>query len=255
MSTLRVDIVGSGRVALHLIRVFTLKGVRINKLYARSKHGSVLADTMNISFDTIDRIPANGPLMIIAVSDDAIPLVASLIPPTRRVAHTSGSVSLEALTHDIRGVFYPLQTFTLASEPDWKKIPICLESNDDILLEELKEIAKTISNKVVEVSSEQRQYLHIAAVMASNFSNQMYSLADDLLSQHGLDFEMLRPLILETAFKVQNMRPRDAQTGPARRHDTHTINRHLGYLEGNAEMHELYEVVTRSILRTYDGKL
>ncbi|MFM1930736.1 MAG: hypothetical protein RL226_39 [Bacteroidota bacterium] len=251
----RVDIIGSGRVAMHLIRIFTRTGIRVNKVYARSSKGAVLAENLGLSFDTLDRIPSSGPLMIMAISDDAIPAVASMIPDTRMIVHTSGSVGMDALPQPVRGVFYPLQTFTLASEPDWKQIPICLESNDDALFSELQSMARIISDKVYNVSSQQRQYLHIAAVFASNFSNQMYALADELLSAHGMDFELVRPLILETALKVQHMRPREAQTGPARRHDMHTINRHLGHLEKEEDLHELYQLITRSIIASYNGKL
>ena len=186
---------------------------------------------------------------IIAVSDNAIADVSKQLPfENQLVVHTSGSLSMEALDPKNRkGVFYPLQTFSKSKEVDFKVIPICLEAQNDNDFKTLEILAKTISNSVTTITSEQRKALHVAAVFVSNFTNHLYQIGNEICVENNIPFEILKPLIQETANKILSLSPIDAQTGPAKRNDTQTINTHLNFLSDDNQK-EIYKILTKSII-------
>lgn len=247
-----VDIVGTGNVASHLIRAFQKSGVKVSCVYARDAAKAADAATIvNARSNTIDEADHDGPLMIVAVSDDTIAAVSSLLPQNRKVVHTSGSASIDVIAQAQRGVFYPLQTFTREVTPDWKQIPFCIEAADEEMAAALVDLAGKLSDSVQKISSEQRRYLHVAAVIANNFTNHLYAEASAYLEAHNLSLDLLRPLISETARKVQSSDPKDVQTGPAKRHDTKTINEHLELLQNNPGLRDLYVALTERILKSH----
>jgi predicted short-subunit dehydrogenase-like oxidoreductase (DUF2520 family) len=171
------------------------------------------------------------------------------------VVHTSGSVSIKKLaSKNNRGVFYPLQSFTTGHVVSFTEIPICIEAEDPKDLAMLRELGEAISEKVVEISSEERQKLHLAAVFVNNFVNHIYHISESYLTENKLDFNLLKPLIKETARKIESMTPSEAQTGPAKRNDLKTIEKHLHLLEDSAYA-RLYKQLTQAIQDTYGKQL
>ena len=248
---LKVTVIGSGNVAQHLIRVFSNSPeIEMVQAYARTPQSLLHLlpeNKITDSFNTLEEAD----IYIISVTDDAISEVASALPFSGRlVVHTSGSVSQNSLdSKNKRGVFYPLQTFSKNKEVDFKKVPLCLESEhaeDYIILEKL---ANVIADNVYSVDSIQRQSLHVAAVFVSNFVNHMYKLGNDICQNHNLSFNILKPLITETAAKVQLLPPAEAQTGPAKRNDQTTIQKHIDFLE-DENMKEIYHILSKSIQNT-----
>lgn len=193
---------------------------------------------------------------LLSVPDDAIAQLSKQLPRrSALVAHTSGSVELRQLSaKNRRGVFYPLQTFSKNRPVDFSKIPICIEAEmeTDTLL--LRQLGTALSNKVVSISSKERQTLHLAAVFVNNFTNHLYHISSTILEREALDFDLLKPLIEETAKKVMTLSPYGAQTGPARRNDQKTIEKHLHLLPEGTQK-ELYQLVTQAIQHTYGKKL
>ena len=170
------------------------------------------------------------------------------------VVHTSGSVSCQDLAeHNRRGVFYPLQSFSKNRESNFKEIPICIEAefNKDLLL--LEELAAALSDDVYFIDSDQRKKLHLAAVFVNNFVNHLYQIGHDICAREALPFEILKPLIAETARKIEEMTPSDAQTGPAKRNDLKTINEHLELLSDDHKA--LYQLISKSIQATHGKEL
>jgi len=168
--------------------------------------------------------------------------------------HTSGGSSIKALkTNGNKGVFYPLQTFSKEQNIDFKSIPICLETEnkEDLIL--LKKLANIISNNVFMIDSEQRKYLHIAAVFTNNFVNHLYKMGFDICIENNISYEALYPLIQETAQKIMHTKPDNIQTGPALRNDKIIIEKHLNLLSG--EKNKIYQLLTESIQATYGKKL
>lgn len=248
-----IVIIGSGNVAQHLITAFLQSDeIELIQVFSRQKE-SVLhlisSDKIVSNFDEIKVAD----IYIIAVSDNAIADVSTKLPfENRLVVHTSGSMPMEILdSKNRRGVFYPLQTFTKNKSINFKEIPICLESElaDDFIT--IEKLAKSISNSVQSISSEQRKALHVAAVFVCNFVNHLYKIGNEICDENQLSFEILKPLIVETAQKIIQLSPENAQTGPAKRNDSETINTHLNFLSDENQK-EIYKLLTKSIID--DGK-
>jgi predicted short-subunit dehydrogenase-like oxidoreductase (DUF2520 family) len=224
-----VLIVGNGNVAFHLYNALSaLKEISVSKISSRNLLEIPKAD-----------------LTILAVSDNAIAAVSKQITNSL-VVHTSGFSPLKTLQNTSRkGVFYPLQSFTKGKDVAFSTIPICIEAtniNDEKLL---KELAKKLSNSVYVINSEQRKALHVAAVFVNNFTNYMYKIGDEICKKNEIPFEILQPLIVETAKKVAEISPEKAQTGPAIRADSETIKNHLFLLNDHEK--EIYNLMTKSI--------
>ncbi len=259
---MKIVLIGAGQVAYHLGRWLAEKQMPVAQVFSRTaQHARQIGASLHIPFaDEWEKIDQNAGLYIIAVKDDAIAPVAdrlsAVVGRDRFAVHTSGSVASTVLApyFDRYGVFYPLQTFSRARQPDYERVPLCLTAGSDADRAILETIASRLSGHFYPISDEQRAVLHIAAVMVNNFSNHLYALAEAVLADKQLPFELLRPLILETALKVQSLPPGEAQTGPAIRRDDLVVARHLAYLRTHhPDMAGLYEALTRSI-QEHQGK-
>lgn len=250
---MKIVLLGSGNVATHLGRSFKMAGQDIVQVYSRDpQNAHQLADSLGAdTVENLSDITKNADLYIIAVKDDAIRRVAlALSLSDQLVIHTSGSTDLNVLdgVSERTGVFYPLQTFSKLKAIDFRQIPITIEGNSKEVTSTLRGIADRLSEKVIELNSIQRQTLHTAAVFACNFTNHMYTLAAELLKTQNLDFDLLRPLIAETAFKIQLNDPADMQTGPAVREDFNTLDKQKELLAHDASVLELFEKISQSII-------
>lgn len=248
----KVVIIGSGNVAQHLIAAFQNAqnlGTEIELIQVYSRQTASVSHLLDLDQITNDLDAlAEADLYIIAVSDDAIEAISSQLPfKNRLVVHTSGSVPLNILNEDNRkGVFYPLQTFTKNKPVDFKIIPICLESENATDYQLLDKVAKSISEKVFAINSEQRKALHVAAVFVNNFTNHLYQIGQEICQENQVPFEILKPLIAETANKIMVLSPEEAQTGPAKRNDTATIEAHEAFLATENYL-KIYKTLTQSI--------
>lgn len=227
---IKVVIIGQGNVATHLFNAFS-KAVNISVEQINSRTLTVIQDSE---------------ITIIAVSDDAIQQVSkTIINREGLIVHTSGAVDINALKNKRKGVFYPLQSFTKNAEIDFNEVPFCLETENIKDYTLLENLAKTLGSKIYQISSEQRKKLHVAAVFVNNFTNHMYKIGNDICTNNKIPFEILHPLIEETAKKIKTLSPVHAQTGPAKRNDTQTIKNHLEDL--NLEQKKIYQLLTKSI--------
>jgi predicted short-subunit dehydrogenase-like oxidoreductase (DUF2520 family) len=251
-----IVILGTGNVARHLydalsasdqVTILQVVGRTEEKLKGYSKYTEVSFDFQNIK---------EADVYLIAVSDDAIEEVSRKLADKRGlVVHTSGGCALDILSPNLRrGVFYPLQSFTKGKKIDFTDIPICLEATkqDDLMV--LDRLAHLISNKVFNISSEQRKTIHLAAVFVNNFTNHLYQIGSEICAEKNIPFELLHPLIIETADKISVLNPHQAQTGPARRGDMMTIDNHLSLLE-NKTHKEIYSLLSNSIKKDYEQEL
>lgn len=247
-----IVIIGSGNVAAVLGRKFKAAGHTILQIYSRN---AAAASELAYEWDTESTnykitINKNADIYIIAVSDDAIDdVTADLKLPGKIVVHTAASVPKEVLknvtTH--YGVFYPLQSLRkeMKSLPD---TPIFYDGSDELTKRKLESLAKSIlREKVTEAGDEARLKLHIAAVVVSNFTNHLYALAEAFCRKEGLDFKQLLPLIEETALRIKDVSPTEAQTGPAARHDKETIQKHLELLKDHPQLKNIYLLLSESI--------
>ena len=247
-----VVILGSGNVALQLIRAFLkIDTINLKQVYTRNQEDiNTLKDSINTTNDI--SLLKQADVTIIAVSDDAISSISSHIKNSF-VVHTSGSVDMKSLNNIGRkGVFYPLQSFSKKKKVDFKNIPICLESETSEDLLKLEKLVSLLQSKSYILSSHQRKKIHVAAVFANNFSNHMYTIANEICEKYNIPFDILHPLIEETSNKIKNLTPEKAQTGPAKRNDAETIENHLNLL--SKKQQEIYLKITQSI-QEYGKKL
>lgn len=243
-----VNIIGSGNLAQHLISVFQqTENIMLQQVFSRKRENiNHLVSDFIITTNYSDLKPAD--ITIISVTDDAIAEVSGQLPfENQLVVHTSGSMGLDALNSKNRkGVFYPLQTFSKSKEIDFKAVPVCLETEHESDYTILETAAKSVSDKVFKINSEQRQSLHIAAVFSCNFVNHLYQLGKEICDENQVPFEILFPLIQETADKIKTLSPLEAQTGPAKRNDRKTIEKHLSALDDENKK-SIYQLLTQSI--------
>ena len=243
-----INIIGSGNVVHHLVRALSkLSNYKIQNVAVRSLDKVADFFPKNLIVTAIEDLK-RADITLISVTDSAIAEVSAKIPYNDAlVVHTSGTTALEVLNDKNRkGVFYPLQTFSKNKEINFEEVPLCLEAENIDDLNELKLLAKELSNKVFEISSEQRKSLHVAAVFVSNFTNHLYSIGNEICKENNIPFDILKPLIKETADKINYLNPKDAQTGPAIRFDQKTIKTHQDFLQ-NQNHKTIYNLITQSI--------
>lgn len=249
---MKIVLFGSGNVATHLALALKAAGENVIQIFSQALvNAKLLAESIDCEpISSFSNIYRQADLYIIAVKDDAIAGIAeSLMGVDGLVVHTSGTTDIKVLSCVVKnaGVFYPLQTFSKAKEVDFKDIPLCLEATDTSQLEILNQLANKLSHKVYHVDGEKRKVLHLAAVFACNFTNHLYALANQILAENNLDFDIIRPLITETADKAMTNLPKYVQTGPAIRNDETTINKHLTMLADLPELQEIYQTLSNSI--------
>lgn len=224
----RVVILGRGNVASTLADGLREAGVDLLQMWHRGEALSPDAD-----------------LYIIAVKDDAVAEVARLCPESALVVHTAGSVAMDVLPQQRRGVLYPMQSFTKGRRIDWSRVPFFVEASSEADCALLESFARRLSSSVWRLPGERRKTLHLAAVWVSNFPNHLWTVASDLLAREDLPFSVMLPLIEETAAKVHELSPREAQTGPARRNDTRVMQAHEAMLPEDLRL--IYHLLSSSI--------
>lgn len=251
---MKIAILGAGNVATHVAWALKDAGHEICQIYSRTQlSAETLAQQLDTDFCTSLSQLQQVDLYIYALTDNALEtVIKEVIIHTGIHVHTAGSVNINIFKNKFEnyGVFYPLQTFSKEKEVDFKEIPIFVEGNSELATEKLLQLAKSISTKAYKANSEQRLKLHVAAVFACNFSNYLYNIAFDLLRNENIPFEILHPLILETATKIQTISPLEAQTGPARRNDTTTMQKQLEIID-NEEYKKLYTELSLKISELY----
>lgn len=249
----KIIILGSGNVATNLSIALKQKGYNIIQIWSNKiENAKALANKIGCPHTNSLEKLLYADLHILAIKDDAIKDILDKLPDIK-VVHTSGSIGIEVFENKFTyyGIFYPLQTFNKTINISFDKIPICIESNKISFQNDLIEIGNKLSEKVILLTSKQREKLHIAAVFACNFSNHMYAIADNILSEVNIDFKLLFPLIDETVNKIKYNRPDHVQTGPAKRNDQKVITSHIKNIS-NYKTKEIYKLISNSIIKKND---
>ena len=238
---MKIEIIGTGNVGSHLARAFGECGVETTAVSSRTFAGHT----------------EDADIYLIAVKDDLISETAKRLGiPSGIVAHTSGSVPINALEgcSDRTGVFYPAQTFSKEVAMNYSSIPFFIEGSDLNTENILMKAAGMISRRVEKADSDRRRILHIAAVFACNFTNHLWHLAGKIAASENIPFDCLRPLIRQSCDKIMTVSPQEAQTGPARRGDKKVTDSHLKALEDYPELRDIYSLLNDSISKTYDNE-
>lgn len=251
---MRILMIGAGRLASQLAPALQQAGHEILQVFSRT---AVSAETLSRRVGAqpitdLNEADAGVDACIFSVTDTALPLLASQMAgrcPRALYLHTAGSMPLSVFedTAPHYGVFYPMQTFSRERAVDFRSIPVFIEASDDETLRMVRQLAQDVSNRVIDLPSEERRHLHLAAVFACNFANHCYQLSAEILERHGLPFDVMLPLIDETAAKVHELAPLQAQTGPAVRYDQNVMQKHLDLLADMPRLAGIYQDMSNSI--------
>lgn len=249
-----VSFVGAGNVATHLALNLKIQGVQIQSITSKNNQSAkVLASVVKAKVIEDLKLLSPNCLVIICVNDESIDYVIEKVPLANSVVYTSGNVELKSLPRrDNLGVFYPLQTITKDRDLNLSNVPFLIESSNELFGEKIFDLASKLSNHVLYANSDERKKIHLGAVFVNNFTNHLLFLSKNYIDAQQLNWDILKPLMQETVDKLSSIEPFDAQTGPARRNDLKTIDNHL--LELNGRSREIYDLISKSIIETYQLK-
>jgi predicted short-subunit dehydrogenase-like oxidoreductase (DUF2520 family) len=240
-------------VASHLGLYLLKKGYNIKQVWSRQLiHAEILAEKLNsLATDDLCNIK-NADLYIVSVKDDVLSSVIQQLE-VNNIVHTSGAIGLEVFNNrsENYGVLYPLQTFNKNVNLDLSKTPMCIEANNKLFKNQLMNIGDDLSNQVIAINSQKRKQLHIAAVFACNFTNHMFSIAASILAKSDINFKLLLPIINQTVKKLNQNKPSQVQTGPAKRKDKKIMQSHINNISSK-ETKEIYKLMSNAIMRNND---
>lgn len=250
---MKIVLIGAGNLATHLGKALHAAGHDMVQVFSRTMQSAeILASLLDAEpLTDISQVRDDADVYIFSVKDSALEqLISQLCGGEKKVfLHTAGSMPMSVFRGKALhyGVLYPMQTFSKQREVDFSIIPCFIEANDEFALKQIEGLAGQISHRVFQLSSEDRKYLHLSAVFACNFANHCYAASQELLQQHGIPFDVMLPLIDETAAKVHGMTPKEAQTGPAVRYDENVIGKQIQLLENQPYFQKIYDCMSKSI--------
>ena len=250
---MKIVLIGAGNLATHLGKALHAAGHDMLQVFSRTMQSAeTLASLLDAEpLTDIAQVRDDADVYIFSVKDSALEqLISRLCGDEEKVfLHTAGSMPMSVFEGVAQhyGVLYPMQTFSKQREVDFSIIPCFVEANDEFAQKQIEGLAREISGRVYQLSSEDRKYLHLSAVFACNFANHCYAISQELLQEHGIPFDVMLPLISETAAKVHGMMPKDAQTGPAVRYDENVIGKQSKLLENHPHFKKVYDSMSKSI--------
>lgn len=254
---MNIVLIGAGNVATSMAVALQKSGQNVLMVYSRTlESASVLASQLGVPYtNSLDNIPDDADVYISMLADDALIKLAPHIVADRKnvlFLHTAGSVSIDVWKNagaQKYGVLYPMQTFSKNKQVVWQHIPLFIEAVDGVAMEQIEQLAYSLSDNVTRLDSIGRKRLHLAAVFACNFANRMFAISESILNTDGIPFSVMLPLIKEMTDKACGMSPAKAQTGPAVRNDRTVMDSHIELLGNNPEWAELYKLISEDIIK------
>lgn len=252
---MKVVFIGAGNVATHLAGGLYKQSFEIVQVYSRTlESAKELADKVNASPITdINHIITDAYLYIFSVKDSVLSDLIGQMPQTKGIwVHTAGCIPIAVFLGKTSeyGVIYPFQTFSKNRDIDLTDVPVFIEANSQDVLRNLYKVSRHLSEKVIDLPSDKRKYVHLTGVFACNFVNHLYKISNDILENQGIPFDLALPLIEETCAKVHELSPMEAQTGPAVRYDKNVIDKHLAMIEDES-IKEIYKLISQNIHDTH----
>lgn len=257
---MKVTLIGAGNLATQLGKSLKKTGVTISQVYSRTEESArTLGELLEAEWLTdIKALRDEADVYIFSVKDSALSELITEVCKGRGdklFLHTAGSMPMSCFEGKALhyGVFYPMQTFSKSKDVNFERIPVFIEGNSIETENVIRSLANKLSQRVIRLSSADRKYLHLAAVWACNFTNYCYTVASDILSEHGIPFDVMLPLINETTEKIQNISPKEVQTGPAVRGDKNVMSQQLDLMSDRADLQELYKMLSKGINPLLEG--
>ncbi|MCZ2101221.1 MAG: DUF2520 domain-containing protein [Chitinophagales bacterium] len=255
-----VVIVGTGNVAWHICNRLRHEDCSV-QIFGRhpDQVRDFIRDTSDFSYiSDREHLQRDADYYLLCVKDDDIIQVANELPFKLKrhqvLVHTSGSMTSEVLAPyaDHYGVLWPIMSLKKHFEVQQAThVPYVITGSDAEAEYKLTRLATKISESLSYADDAQRQKMHLMAVVTNNFTNHLFALAYKYCKENHINFNNFIPIINETVSRMQDMDPKDMQTGPASRGDQSTINRHLEMLESDEALAQLYAYFSRSIQKMY----
>jgi len=253
MGTLNIAIIGTGNVAWHFSKIFTKEGHLIKQVFSRSfENACLFADEFEAeAIENLQSLKKELDLIVIATNDEAIAAISQSIHHQALVIHTSGTTALDALSNDRTGVVWAIHSMRKGIPSSYKQTPFVVETKLESDRAVLSSAFHPFEKNIHYANSEQRLRIHLAAVVANNFVNHLFSISEKLVNESGVSFDILKPMIDAHVEGIHNLSPLNLQTGPAVRNDQTTINQHLELLHSQPELMNLYQMLTDSIQKLH----
>jgi predicted short-subunit dehydrogenase-like oxidoreductase (DUF2520 family) len=250
----KIALIGAGKLATNFAFTLKKRGYTILQVFNRSREaGTDLANKVSADYiEDLHDLTLKADLYALAVSDAALPEISDkILLNDQLIIHFSGSADISILQNCSLnyGILYPPQTFTKKRTAGFINVPLCIEANSDESEQKLIDFASSFSKNINKVNSRQRKTIHLSAIFASNFTNFMYAIAEDILNREDLTMKILEPLIEKTKANAMRKNVFSLQTGPAIREDLELIKSHLAILSGRPEFREIYELISKSIIQ------
>lgn len=254
-----ITIIGSGNIGTFYGTRFVEAGHTIEQVFSRNhEHAKRLALALQAeAIADWQQLKPTADVYVLAISDNALADYIPLFPfKEKTILFASGSISMKELQgiSNHYGCLWCLYSIRKEQLPQHDNIPLFLQHNSEQSNAFLKELAASISNQCHLVTDEQKLALHVCAVWVNNFSNHLSSIAATILAENNLHFDFLRPIMLQTDEKLQQNSPLDIQTGPALRHDTQVITKHLAFLTSHPDWQQIYQNLSDSIMHLHKGE-
>jgi len=254
---MNISFLGAGKVASALAVRLKESGYHIERIISPGqKNGKTLAEICGAVWSDQPEFPDSTGIIIAAVPDNILEnaLAAVRCSSHTIVVHTAGSYGLEVFPDSItrKGVFYPLQTFSVGRKVDFKDLPFLIDAIEEEVASALTGLANSLGGRIFRIDASQRAFVHAAAVFICNFTNHMLAAGKRVADHSAIPFDIFDQLIRETVAKAVEIGPEAAQTGPAVRNDRNTIEKHLELLSFSPELKILYREVTASIINFHN---
>lgn len=246
-------LIGSGNMAWFLAGRMQAGGHTCNGVLGRNKE-EVMALAREFNFPVVQSINDGADACLLTVSDAAIAEVAGKLKLNSTVLiHHSGSVSINALAIGASrtGVVWPVYSILKKNLPVHRQFPCLYEANSKQALNVVLEVCTAISSIQYETDSASRQWMHLTAVLGNNFTNYLLSMCSDICKEHDLPFNLLQPILQQTLDRINTFNPKEVQTGPAKRDDTLTQQRHVEMLQQHPHWQAVYQALSAAIRSTF----
>ncbi len=247
------SIIGTGNIACFLGNRLVTGQHHCAGVYSRNPTAAaalaeaLLADKSGTIEDVTDE---DADICFLAVSDGAIKEVARQLTFDNTVlVHTAGAVAIESIAPAAShaAVLWPVYSILKNNLPDHRDIPCAWEASTDKARRYVLETGHAVTDVLFEAKYEQRKWLHLSAVISNNFINHLMAICEQVCTDNNLPFSTLMPIIEQTFERIKHTSPLHAQTGPAIRRDSTTIDRQMALLEKHPQWQKVYEAITASI--------
>lgn len=250
---MQFSIVGTGNIAWFLGNRLSMAGHNCSYVYGRNEEkASALAKALIARpTNSFQMIGAEDDAVILAVPDYSISEVSRKLTYSKPVIiHSSGFTGLDAIMQPNKGVIWPIYSIRKGQLPTHRAIPLIIESSGGWSHTIVKNLANNCSDLIYETGLDQRKWLHLAAVIGNNFVNHLLHIDEKICEQRGLDFELIKPILMQTIDNLKNNRPSQLQTGPATRNDEATMAAQTELLQENPGWQNIYKSISDSIKET-----